>query len=126
MSEYVSGKTIKKQYGVSTSTLHNWSTEIKGEEEKIHVIRTPGGTRLYRASDVQRLFGKKDQQEESRHNIAYARVSSTHQKEDLERQVSAIKAEYPDIEVIQDIGSGINFKRAGLTQLLERIHQDSI
>ena len=126
MSDYVSGKLVKKQYGVSTSTLHNWSSENKDEEKKIHVIRTPGGSRLYRASDVQKLFGKKDQPEESRINIAYARVSSSHQKADLGRQISAIRSEYPDIQVIEDIGSGIDFKRPGLVELLEQIYQNNI
>ena len=56
----------------------------------------------------------------SNEKIVYARVSSYKQRDDLERQVELLKHNYPSHTVIQDIGSGINFKRKGLQTLLER------
>lgn len=55
--------------------------------------------------------------------MAYARVSSRKQKDDLERQIAYLKAKEPNAEVITDIASGLNFKRKGLTTLLERCLQ---
>jgi predicted site-specific integrase-resolvase len=50
----------------------------------------------------------------------YARVSSAKQKADLERQKQLLLNQYPQYELVSDVGSGINFKRAGLRSLLER------
>ncbi len=43
------------------------------------------------------------------------------EKEDLERQIEQLKEEYPSNEIIQDIGSGLNWHRKGFTSLLDRI-----
>ena len=52
--------------------------------------------------------------------ILYARVSSTHQSEDLQRQITFLQSQYPNDTLIQDIGSGLNWKRKGLGQLLNQ------
>ena len=86
-------------------------------EGKIDYIRTGGGHRRY---DVEGYIKSKS------HSIAtvcYCRVSSTKQRDDLERQVEYMRSIYPAAEVIRDIGSGINFKRKGLRTLLERLMQ---
>lgn len=36
-------------------------------------------------------------------------------------EVLGVQPRYPNHELIQDIGSGLNFKRKGLNALLERI-----
>jgi len=46
-------------------------------------------------------------------------VSSYKQKDDLQRQVDYMISQFPEAEVIKDIGSGINFKRKGLKTILE-------
>jgi len=43
--------------------------------------------------------------------ICYCRVSSSKQKEDLNRQIEAMRDKYPNHEIISDIGSGLNYKR---------------
>ena len=53
--------------------------------------------------------------------ICYCRVSSSHQKDDLERQVELMKHLYPDHELISEVGSGLNFKRKGFIRLLDLI-----
>lgn len=57
--------------------------------------------------------------------LAYARVSSHDQKEDLTRQVERLKsfctANGWVFEVIQDLGSGMNYKKKWLQDLLGRI-----
>jgi len=52
--------------------------------------------------------------------ICYCRVSSGKQKDDLERQIKYLKEKYPSAEIVKDIGSGLNFKRKGLTTILDR------
>jgi len=56
-----------------------------------------------------------------RKRICYARVSSVKQSEDLERQVQDLQKEYPDHELVKDIGSGVNFSRKGFKALVESI-----
>ncbi len=86
-------------------------------EGKIDIIRTGGGHRRY---DVDGYIKSKST---SIATVCYCRVSSTKQREDLERQVEYMRSIYPEAEVIRDIGSGINFKRKGLRTLLERLMQ---
>jgi predicted site-specific integrase-resolvase len=51
--------------------------------------------------------------------IIYTRVSSSKQKNDLDRQTAFLQNKYPNHIVIKDIGSGLNYKRKGLLKLLE-------
>ena len=51
-------------------------------------------------------------------NICYARVSSRGQKSDLQNQISLLKQQFPTHQVIFDYGSGLNFKRKGLLQII--------
>jgi predicted site-specific integrase-resolvase len=59
---------------------------------------------------VSRVFGEFSSDIAHKNKICYARVSSDHQKEDLERQVEILDKLYPRKEIIKDIGSGLNFK----------------
>ena len=85
---------------------------------KIDYIRTKGGQRRY---NVQAFI--EDKSESTLTTVCYCRVSSTKQRDDLERQVAYMRSIYPDAEIVRDIGSGLNFKRKGLKTLLDRLHQ---
>ena len=65
-----------------------------------------------------------------RKTIAYARVSSHDQKADLERQKQVLElhcaAQGWAFELISDVGSGMNYKKKGLTTLLEAVLQDRV
>ena len=67
---------------------------------------------------------------EKRITIGYCRVSSHKQKDDLERQIDNVKtyllAKGQPFEIISDIGSGINYKKKGLQELIRRISQNQI
>jgi len=56
----------------------------------------------------------------NRKKICYCRVSSAKQKSDLERQIKFMKERYPSHEIIKDIGSGINYERKGLKDIIEK------
>ncbi len=102
-----------KLLGVSVQALRNW--EMEGKIMPSH--RTPGGQRMY---DLAELLGVNDS---SYPTIAYARVSSWDQKEDLERQHAVLEAFCNKngwrTEIIRDLGSGMNYNKKGLLRLLE-------
>jgi putative resolvase len=100
--------------GVTVRTLHRW--ELDG---KIKSTRTAGGHRRYDISD---LIGNKSG---SQLTVGYARVSSHDQKEDLTRQVIVLESYCAKhgwgFEIIQDLGSGMNYKKKGLIRLIKLI-----
>lgn len=116
---YVPARAVRKRYSVSYTCLRNWAFQ-----GKVDYKTTPGGIRLYNEEDVQKCF--KGPAKEQKESIIYARVSSSHQKEDLERQVQDLQTLYPNHRVIKDVGSGLNFDRKGLQTLLDLIFNRSI
>jgi len=62
----------------------------------------------------------------NKRNICYCRVSTSSQKEDLERQVEYFRCKYPDYEIVKDIGSGLNFKRKGFNTILDSAFKGEI
>ncbi|WP_202985576.1 IS607 family transposase [Thiospirillum jenense] len=76
-------------------------------------IRTSSGQRRYDVDAYLRI-------QPQRVIIIYCRVSSFKQRDDLDRQVQFLRNQYPQAEIIKDIGSGLNFKRKGLKTILER------
>ena len=122
--KYVTASHSKALAAIHPATLRNWA--IRGQLD--HII-TPSGKRIYNKADVYRLMGLERQHESSknrRRKVIYARVSSAHQKADLDRQISTLNSQFPEYEVIQDIGSGLNFKRKGFEHLLVGIHEGTI
>lgn len=98
--------------GVTTKTLRLWE-----KEGKITAHRTTGGHRRYEITD---LLGSK---KEKALTVAYARVSSADQKEDLERQKLLLEtycaAKGYNFEIISDLGSGMNYHKKGLTKVIK-------
>jgi len=103
---YVNTRTACNQLGVHPNTLRNWD-----RDGKIKTMRTPGGIRLYDLASL----------ESERRKFIYVRVSSRNQKDDLNSQIEHLKTRYPNHELIEDVGSGLNFKRKGFNALLELI-----
>jgi putative resolvase len=100
--------------GVTVRTLHRW--ELDG---KIKSTRTVGGHRRYDIADL--ISNKSDTQL----TVGYARVSSPDQKDDLTRQVLVLESYCAKhgwgFEIIQDLGSGMNYKKKGLIRLIKLI-----
>lgn len=112
--------------GVSVSTLRRWD-----ESGKLVAERTPGGRRRYLVSDVATFnpLGL-DVTALARPTVAYARVSSHDQRADLDRQAKVLEMYCAShgwaYEVIRDLGSGMNYRKKGLTALIERILNDQV
>ena len=99
-----------KLLDVTTRTLFTWE-----EKGKIKAIRTSGGHRRYILSS----FPNYQKFIKQKRNICYCRVSTSSQKEDLERQEQYFRTRFPNYEIVRDIGSGINFKRKGFNSILD-------
>lgn len=107
---------MAKRLGVSVKTLQRW------DREGILVAkRNPNNRRYYTEDQYLEYIGsscKKDKK-----IIAYIRVSNNNQKDDLQNQITFIrnyvnaKGEILD-DVIQDIGSGLNYNRKHWNDLL--------
>lgn len=104
---------------VSAETLRRWA-----KDGKIKHSKTPGGQRRYDLRDY--LGTETTSGKTTRKRIIYARVSSASQKNDLERQVEHLQEQYPEYQVITDVGSGLNFKRKGLKTLVEYLVRGEI
>lgn len=100
--------------GVSVSTLRRWESEGKLIPE-----RTASGHRRY---ELSQLLGIKS---ELSYTIGYCRVSSHDQKKDLERQKEVLELFCAQkgwqYEIIEDLGSGLNYSKKGLKRLIRLI-----
>jgi len=108
-----------KLIGVSISTLRRWDSSQSLSPQS----RTLGGHRRYNLEFLKEKFlgvSKAD-----RINVGYSRVSSSDQKQDLERQSEAL-SQYlsgysTKFEIIKDLGSGLKTDKPGLRRLLRLI-----
>jgi putative resolvase len=119
MSKFLTIQQTANLLGVSNQTLRRWEKE----KRLIPSHRTSGGQRRYDAQQIQPHTVHKIQHPKP--TIAYARVSSHDQKEDLERQVKMLEmycsAQGWSFSIIKDLGSGMNYQKKGLKSLLEKI-----
>lgn len=118
-------KEAAKELGVAQETLRRWEAEGKIISE-----RTKGGHRRYDISKLMGMVPRQNQLPSKRITIGYARVSSHDQKEDLKRQVTLIEsycaAQGWSYEIVQDMGSGLNYQKKGLRILIKRICKEDI
>jgi putative resolvase len=101
------------------------------DRQTIKCFRTPSDQRRINLQSLQGFidsrFPSQSVSEVHRKNFLYARVSSGKQLEDLSRQVEYLKRpEFLDYSVVTDIASGINFKRPGLSTILDSCLQKTI
>ena len=109
--------------GVSITTLRRWETEGKLIPE-----RTASGHRRYDLAKLKpELF---HMAQDERRTVAYARVSSHDQKDDLARQKQVLELYCAKqgwtFEVLSDLGSGMNYHKKGLKRLLDDIVEGRI
>ncbi len=105
--------------GVSYVTLRRW---IK--EGKIKAVQTLGGKYRIPESEVKRLLSGMETREVRA--VIYARVSSSDQRKDLERQIEYLTQYcsakgYKVVDVLSDIASGLKTNRRGLLKLFNYV-----
>ena len=124
MTKYYSINEFSKILGVSAQTLRNWDNN-----GKLHPHHTSSnGYRYYSHEQLNQVMNVKPNLD--REVIGYCRVSSNKQKDDLQRQIENMKlyltAQGKPFKIISDIGSGINYKKKGLKELLKLITQNKV
>jgi predicted site-specific integrase-resolvase len=121
--KYYSIHEFSKMISRTPQTLRNWD---KSGKLKPHHTGASG----YRYYSQQQLNDVLGMAEISGMIIGYCRVSSNKQKDDLERQVSNMTKYLESTgcryEIIQDIGSGINYTKKGLRTLLKKINNKEV
>ena len=109
--------------GVSIDTLRRW--EAAG---KLIPERTLAGHRRYDLAKLKPELFHTDTSE--RRTVAYARVSSHDQKNDLERQKQVLELYCAHqgwtFTVVADLGSGMNYRQKGLKRLLNDVVEGRI
>jgi putative resolvase len=124
MDKFLTIKEASDLLGVSTSTLRRWEREGR----LIPDDRTEGNQRRYLLSSISPEMVRVD--DSKKKTIAYARVSSHDQKEDLERQKKMLElfcsTQGWQYEIVADLGSGMNYRKKGLKKLLEEILEGDV
>ncbi len=121
MTRFIKVGEAAKVLGVSIQTLRRWEKTGYLMPDR----KSEGKTRYY---DLDKLLGKKVF--DNGLTVAYARVSSHDQKKDLERQADVLTSycvkQGWDFQVIQDLGSGMNYQKKGLKALINLILEQKI
>ncbi|EAI2468534.1 IS607 family transposase [Campylobacter jejuni] len=126
MNKLIAIGQASKLLGVTIQTLRNWDKQGLLKPDEI----TKGGSRRYKLESIKRINKNIKFNADNLKTITYARVSSHDQKDDLIRQVQVLelycaKAGF-NYEIIQDLGSGMNYYKKGLTKLLNLILEGQV
>ena len=123
---FVNVKEASRLTGLDPQTVRKMA-----DNSSITCYKTPSGQRRISLQSIQELCNSlvpsKEKQEVQRQNFIYGRVSSKKQMDDLSRQLEFLKRpEYADYAIVSDIASGIDFKRKGLSTILDSCLQGNI
>ena len=124
--QYVPIRKASELTGLEAQTIRKMA-----DKGAIECYKTPSGQRRFNISSLQKLCShlvpNQEKSNVQKENYLYVRVSNKKQVDDLSRQLEYVKRpEYVNYTIIQDIGSGINFKRKGLSTLLEACLQGRV
>lgn len=128
--DYYRSGEVAKMIGVGTRTIQNYCINGLLSETFINKRRLiPKDSVISFLKDR----GLYLETEEKRKDIIYARVSTYKQKNrgDLERQIQnitrfAITQNPKDLEIISEVGSGLNDTRKGLIKLIRLVQEDKV
>jgi predicted site-specific integrase-resolvase len=106
-------------------TLQGWD-----RENVLPAKRSPGGRRYYSKRDLDAFLGKTTAAP-PKVAVAYCRVSSQAQRPDLKNQRAVLEdfclaKGMANVEYIEEIGGGLNFKRPKFLALIDRIDADEV
>jgi predicted site-specific integrase-resolvase len=127
MESTMSTGKAAKLLGVSVKTLQQWEREGR----LIPVARTASNRRLYTESQLRDFLGLRHAVSEPTRLIAYCRVSSAAQKPDLAKQRRVLEEfvvakGLANVEFIEEVGSGLNFKRKRFLEIMDAIGRREI
>ena len=128
--EYYKSGELAKMIGVQTRTVQTYC--LKGE---IQSIIMPNSKRIISREEVVKYLEKSGllYHDSFKQDVIYARVSMHKQKEsgDLDRQIDyitkkVVKLNPKDLQIYQEVGSGLNDKRKELNKILKLVMQNKI
>ena len=119
MEKLLTTNQLAKLLNVWPETLRRWE-----REGKLKPLRTPGGHRRYKESQIMALIGEEITVNETKQCAIYARVSTAKQAEagNLQRQKErliayAVEKGYQVKAIYTEIASGLNENRRELAKL---------
>ena len=122
--KFYSAKTVTKILGVTAQTLRNWDKENKLKPTYVK----SNGYRYYSEESIL-TYTQERKTKKNLNVIGYTRVYKENetelskQKENIEKY---LKEKYEHYEIIEDIGSGINYNKPGLLKLIEKINKKEV
>jgi putative resolvase len=128
MENTISTSKAAKLLGVTVKTLQRWERE----KRLIPIARTSTNRRLYTISQIRTFIGlKQTGGREPTRIVAYCRVSSAAQKPALVNQRRVLEEfivakGLVNVEFIEEIGGGLNFKRKKFLMLMDEIGRREI
>jgi predicted site-specific integrase-resolvase len=113
--------------GVSVKTLQRWEREGR----LIPIARTDSNRRRYTEVQIREFIGLRHVESEPTRLVAYGRVSSAAQKPDLAHQRKVLEEfvvarGLANVEFIEEVGGGLDFKRKRFLELTEAIGRREI
>lgn len=132
MEKLLTSHQVAKLLNVWPETLRRWE-----KEGKLKPLRTPGGHRRYKESQIKKLLGEEEKANTNTNTntrcVIYARVSTAKQADagNLQRQKErlttyAVEKGYQITSIYTEIASGLNENRRELTKLLKEAHKGNI
>jgi len=115
MSNY-KPQEFAKMIGISVKTLQRWD-----RDGKLKAFRTPTDRRYYTHKQYVDYMGNDTK---TGKNVIYTRVSTANQRDDLTNQINFLK-QYANAkgmivdEILEDIGSGLNYNRKKWNKLID-------
>lgn len=124
---YLSIHKVASILGVTPQTLRQWDANGYFVPSQ----RRGNGYRYYTKEQVEQFAEQFNTiKNKNRINIGYCRVSTNKQKDDLGRQMENVELYLKSLktpyQIIKDIGSGINYNKKGLSELLELICKNKV
>jgi len=125
MDKLLTIKQVSDTLNLTNETLRAWDAS-----GKLPSIRTDGGHRRWKQSDIEQYMGisPKDDTANDKSVCIYGRVSSHDQKQkgDLDRQCQRLseycaKKQYQVDHIFKDVGSGLSDTRRGLLKLFKLV-----
>ena len=120
MKRYSIGQ-FAKEINVTVQTLRNWDHTDKLKPDYV----SPSRHRYYSQKQLDYYLGLHHPEVDPKITFGYCRVSSNKQKDDLERQVENMRTyliqQGKPFQISTDIGSGINYNKKGLNELLDMV-----
>jgi putative resolvase len=127
MENTISTGKAAKLLGMSVKTLLRWEREGR----LVPVARTDSNRRLYTERQIREFIGLRNAVSEPTRLVAYCRVSSAAQKPDLVNQRKVLEEfvaakGLPNVEFVEEVGGGLNFKRKRFLSLMDEIGRREI